>query len=244
MKDSLHQLIQTYINCYIESEQGQSLIKCTMIKYINQQCKTTLALLRDEATDPFSFLYYPYEQIARLIEQCESVNGLLDKPIDPTALDQLSSTVCGVYDCCKQISTYIKDVTYVQTPATQNVDTIIQNNNLLISNVKSKTEKKPLMTREEFLKMADDSEYLDVYNGPDRADESILRRYGYSVAQDSLLSDSARQDLLRKLIITNTVSKGYVISYLEHIIQINGRKETNYIALSKWKQDLQYVLKL
>ena len=245
MTDSLNQLMQTYVKCFVESNEGQSLIKHTMIEYINQQCKSRFISFRDEATDPFSFLYYPYEQIEHLIEQCDSVDNLIDKLTEQIDLDSLSTIVRAIYECCNQISTYIRDITFAQTPATQRVDTIIENNKLIIAKLHSKADKRtPTMSREEFLKLPEETEYYGPYDGPDRADESILRRHGYSVAQNSLLSNSARQDLLRKLITTNTVSKGYVISYLEHIIQINGKKESNYIALSKWKSDLEYVRKL
>jgi hypothetical protein len=58
------------------------------------------------------------------------------------------------------------------------------------------------------------------------------------------MSDDARQELLKTLITKKVVSRGYVISYLKHLIQINGKKESNYIALKKWETDLQYILKL
>ena len=241
MNESLYQLVETYIKCYLESEQGQSLMKHTMIKYINQQCIARFSSFRDEATDPFSFLYYPYEQVALLIDQCESVSNLLDNTTDQTDLDNLSLIARGIYECYNHISMYLGDIRFNKTPATQMVDAIIENNKLLISKL---TRRNSGMSKEEFLMLADEPEYPETYNGPERADESILRKHGYSVAQDSFLSDSARQDLLRRLITTNAVSKGYVISYLEHIIQINGKKSTNHIALSKWKSDLQYVLKL
>lgn len=246
MTESLKQLIQTYVKCYIESEQGQSLIKHTMIKYINQQCLTRFTSFWNEATDPFSFLYCPYKQINLLIKQCDSVSCLLDKENNQTDLDNLSLIVCGIYECCNQVSTYIEDVTFIHTPSTEKVDSIIENNKLLLSNLNSKSAQEDLLTfsKEDFLMLADEFQHLESYNGTERADESKLRKYGYSVAQDSFLSDSARQDLLQKLISTNTVSKGYVVSYLEHIIQINGKKASNYIALSKWKSDLEYVLKL
>ena len=78
----------------------------------------------------------------------------------------------------------------------------------------------------------------------ERADASVLKRYGYSVGKNSELSDVARQELLQMLIERKIVSKGYVITYLESNIRINGKKESNYCALQKWKKDLEFVRKL
>ena len=82
------------------------------------------------------------------------------------------------------------------------------------------------------------------YNPPERAQESQLKKYGYSVAWGNPLSNKERQVLLKKLIESGKVSKGYVISYLKHNIQINGKKESNEFAVSKWKDDLEFVYKL
>lgn len=109
----------------------------------------------------------------------------------------------------------------------------------------------PLVLADTILKGFEDVnwglERIDVsYNGdyPERRDISKLKEYGYSVSQDSALTDDARQELLHFLITTKKVSKSYVICYLKHMIQINGRKETNYIAMKKWRNDLEYVMKL
>lgn len=82
------------------------------------------------------------------------------------------------------------------------------------------------------------------YEPRERAEESKLKKYGYSVSENSRYTTPERQDLLRRIIASKEVSKGYVISYLRHMIQINGKKESNYIALKKWESDLEYVLKL
>lgn len=84
----------------------------------------------------------------------------------------------------------------------------------------------------------------DDFIPPERNVESKLVKYGYSVSQNSRLIKSERQDLLRRIIASKEVSKGYIISYLKHNIAINGKKESNYYALQKWKSDLEYVLKL
>ena len=109
------------------------------------------------------------------------------------------------------------------------------------------------MSIEEFLSLTEDElDELDaesLYNTSndhytERAEQSILNKYGYSVSQESHKTDKQRQDLLEHLILTRKVSKSYVISYLEHLIKINGKKEANYLAVEKWKSDLNFVRKL
>ena len=105
------------------------------------------------------------------------------------------------------------------------------------------------LTREEFLTVNLDDIDSDTfeainYTPPERAQESKLKKYGYSVAWDNHLSTKKRQDLLRDLIESGKVSKGYVISYLKHNIQINGKKESNEFAVMKWKEDLDFIYKL
>lgn len=89
----------------------------------------------------------------------------------------------------------------------------------------------------------DYSGYLD-REFKERASESKLHKIGYSVASDSGLSTLQRQKLLQDAIEARVVSKGYVKSYLEHIIQINGKKSNNREALEKWKADLEFVINL
>ena len=78
----------------------------------------------------------------------------------------------------------------------------------------------------------------------ERADISKLKKYGYSVSENSRYTTAERQDLLRRIIASKEVSKGYVVSCLRHLILINGKKESNHRALKKWESDLEYVLKL
>ena len=241
MQDTFYQLMEAYIKCYLESEQGQSAMKYSMISYINQYCIRRLNGLQDNASDPFSFLYRPYKQIETLLAQCDTVSTLLKQCSNHIVPDSLSNAVLGIHECCTILSTYVSIIKFEESTLTKQVDQIIQSNyNLLAqSSYKPRT-----MTREEFLSLADEPEYHEPYSGPERSDESILREYGYSVAQNSSMSDDARQELLKTLITKKVVSRGYVISYLKHLIQINGKKESNYIALKKWETDLQYRLKL
>lgn len=103
----------------------------------------------------------------------------------------------------------------------------------------------------EFLKGIDDAPFefpeYDTnykYSPPERAQESKLKKYGYSVAWNDPLSNKERQALLKDLIESGKVSKGYIVSCLKHNIQINGKKESNEFAVSKWKDDLEFVYKL
>ena len=86
-------------------------------------------------------------------------------------------------------------------------------------------------------------DYAD-FSERERAEESILKKYGYSVGRDSNLSDAERQEKLRLIIEKKKASKGYVIALLESNIRINGKKESNYRALQKWKKDLEFVRNL
>ena len=86
-------------------------------------------------------------------------------------------------------------------------------------------------------------DYLDT-EFKERASESKLRKLGYSVSSTSGTSDKQRQTLLKDAIEIGAVSKGYVISYLSHMIKINGQKASNEYACKKWQADLDFVLKL
>ncbi|MEE1060846.1 MAG: hypothetical protein UH080_03350 [Ruminococcus sp.] len=106
-----------------------------------------------------------------------------------------------------------------------------------------------ILTREEFLsldlsKVPNDISHNNTLTFPERAQESKLKKYGYSVAKDSLLNNKERQALLKELIDKGKVSKGYVIGCLKHNIQINGKKANNEFAVAKWKDDLDFICKL
>lgn len=88
--------------------------------------------------------------------------------------------------------------------------------------------------------------FLD-YTGTEykeRANESKLRKLGYSVSAISGLSDRQRQVLLQNAIECGAISRGYVISYLSNMIKINGRSPANAEATKKWQSDLDFVLRL
>ncbi|MCC8098911.1 MAG: hypothetical protein LIO78_02450 [Clostridiales bacterium] len=73
------------------------------------------------------------------------------------------------------------------------------------------------------------------------AQESPLRLCGYTVSQAEGLTESERHYILAKMIHDNIMPKTEVIRYLEHFINMNGAKEGNELALSKWENDLKFV---
>ena len=269
MQESFNQLMQAYIKSYLESDQGQaavkSAMKSTMISFINQHCIMRMNTFKEDATDPFSCVYRPYEQIEALLLQCGLVSNMLTQDEDRINRDDLAEVVLGISKSCDLLEFYVDEVKYGETPLTKKVDQLIQSNQRILIQIANKSIKLTTneflgvtdepkrstppagprrMTMEEFLALEDEPEHYVPYSGPERAEASKLREHGYSVAQDSFMSDADRQALLKRLITSKVVSKGYVISYLKHMTQINGKKGSNYIALTKWKSDLEYVLKL
>lgn len=71
---------------------------------------------------------------------------------------------------------------------------------------------------------------------------SPLKLNGYSVNQQDGYSRQDRQYILSKVIEKGSLLKSEVVRYLEYFINMNGRRSGNEIALSKWKQDLEFVL--
>lgn len=74
------------------------------------------------------------------------------------------------------------------------------------------------------------------------SDCSPLKLNGYSVNQQDGYSQQDRQYILSKVIEKGALLKSEVVRYLEYFINMNGRRIGNEIALSKWKQDLEFVL--
>ena len=74
------------------------------------------------------------------------------------------------------------------------------------------------------------------------SEASPLKLCGYSVNQQDGLSSDTRQYIIRQIISRRIMSKPDVVRYLEYFINMNGRRTGNEIAVSKWKEDLQYTL--
>lgn len=112
------------------------------------------------------------------------------------------------------------------------------------------SEPKPTLTKEEFLNLTfssledDGDSFEHLYNedpSEKLADESALHKLGYTVSQEKGLSAKQRQEILEFAINSKMMTKRKVISFLEYLIKTNGKKKTNEIAVSKWKEDLEYI---
>ena len=72
-------------------------------------------------------------------------------------------------------------------------------------------------------------------------DLSVFREYGYTVSQERGLTARQRQQLLKRIIDQGIRSKQETIHFLRRRIRFNGRKIENWLARSKWEEDLHYV---
>ena len=72
-------------------------------------------------------------------------------------------------------------------------------------------------------------------------DRSVFSEYGYSVSQEKGLTAAQRQQTLKWIIDHGIMSKYDTIRFLRSRISINGMKQENWLARSKWKEDLRYV---
>ena len=82
----------------------------------------------------------------------------------------------------------------------------------------------------------------DLFDGAyDLAEESPLKLSGYNVGQQDDFDSSTRHYILASIIYDNIMTKGEVIGYLQHFIHLNGSKRSNWLAVQKWKEDLEFV---
>lgn len=70
--------------------------------------------------------------------------------------------------------------------------------------------------------------------------ESELHYYGYSVKADGM-SDKDRQNLLARLITFGFLSKSKIQNIITYFINYNGKRKNMSEAVSKWKNDLEFV---
>lgn len=78
-------------------------------------------------------------------------------------------------------------------------------------------------------------------NGEFLAEESPLHLCGYNVNQQDNYSREERRFIISKIIDRGIMSKYEVINYLEYFISHNGQQDRNWLALSKWEDDLQFT---
>lgn len=69
---------------------------------------------------------------------------------------------------------------------------------------------------------------------------SKLMAYGYTVQSD-ILSDAQRRNILLNIVNDKLMTKQEIIRDLEFKISYNGKRESNAIALSKWRSDLEFI---
>lgn len=72
------------------------------------------------------------------------------------------------------------------------------------------------------------------------ADQSILRAYGYTVAQKENLSAQERQELLAEIVDLNHLSVKQIVTLLE--LQINTKKKRFPVACRKYEADRDFIM--
>lgn len=80
-----------------------------------------------------------------------------------------------------------------------------------------------------------------MHNGEFLAEESPLHLCGYNVNQQDNYSAEERRFIISKIIDKRIMGKVDVINYLEYFISHNGQQDRNWLALSKWEDDLQFT---
>lgn len=75
----------------------------------------------------------------------------------------------------------------------------------------------------------------------DLAAESPLKLTGYSVGQKEGYTSKERQYILAQIIYNHIMTKQEVIKYLSYFIKMNGARLGNENAVSKWREDMQFV---
>jgi hypothetical protein len=236
-------MIKSFVQNYLESDAGQKAMVSAMIGCLNNQNHESIKKLLNTSS-PTSNMFEYIEDLEHITNSiAEFLNHHLS--IDEYKYKTASNIVLSV-------SRLVYNITY-PIFSHYDIDKEIKEiyNEARTLNIRRKIK---ILTLEDFLASTDDSDSLfeeeryPKYSPTEymnyRSEESQLKKYGYSVGQSSHLTDRKRQELLKELITTGKVSKGYVISYLKHNIQINGKKSSNEFAVSKWKDDLNFVYNL
>lgn len=233
MEKIFKEMMENYCQMYLNSEEGQKAMLLSMAGVLNNRNIE----VADRIVDCFANCKWQLRDIKYISER---IKETIDTCHFMTA--EKYEVLCNAIMEVSRILDVYQANPIVNATLEKRIDKIYQD--LTILGVERRR-----ISKEEFLELADIDEEPqkvndNLYSPPERNDESRLVKYGYSVSQNSRLSNAERQDLLRRIIESKEVSKGYIISYLKHMIAINGKKESNYIALQKWENDLEYVLKL
>lgn len=233
MEETFREMIKSYCSMFLNSEAGQKKLLLAMADVLN---KKNIEVSNDWLDD--IIVYKPHLRDIKYISQ--QIKETIDKHRDmPT---ESCMIICN---SIMQISEILGTQKNFFVP-NENVEKRI---NEIYEVLALLGIKRRILSKEDFLELINSKKksqktYDYSYVPPERSDESKLVKYGYSVSQNSRLNNAQRQDLLRRIIASKEVSKGYIVSYLKHMIAINGKKESNFVALQKWKSDLDYVLKL
>lgn len=246
MENQFEEMIKSFVQNYFESDAGQKAMVSAMIGYLNNQNLESIKRLINTSSPTSN----TFTHIKDLEHITNSITKFLNSNLSSTGLDEHKYK--NASDIVISVSRLIQSITsstFSQYTVDKEIDEIY--NKGFILNIRRR-----ILSREEFLSLSstNDSDslfeeepypkYPPTEYANNRSQESQLKKYGYSVGQSSHLSDRKRQELLKELITTGKVSKGYVISYLKHNIQINGKKSSNEFAVSKWKDDLSFVYNL
>lgn len=88
--------------------------------------------------------------------------------------------------------------------------------------------------------------YVDKTNGvtgnSNKKMHSILNMYGYNVQQGNGLTPEDRRAILAYVVDHGILYKDQVVSFLEYLINFNGKKRNMQIAISKWNSDVQWIM--
>ena len=234
MDQIFQDMMKRYIETYSKTEEFQKGMLLSMLNLFNDKNleEATARSNKNPLNSSFNDIKYISKELSIILNQNHNTINI----------DQCR-IICGSVLNITQLL----EITKATSPSTPDITDKI---NSIYDEISLLNIRRRILSKEEFLSIEpneyDSQESFDslFHTPPERASESRLKKYGYSVALDSPLSTKKRQELLQGLIESRKVSRGYVISYLKHNIQINGKKESNEFAVMKWKEDLDFVYKL
>lgn len=73
------------------------------------------------------------------------------------------------------------------------------------------------------------------------AKESILKQYDYNVSSAVGLSSTKRQQILSIMVDVGALTKVEIIGYLKYFIHVHRNDQKFDMAISKWKEDIQFI---
>ena len=234
MDYSFNSQFDSFINKFLQSYDGQLCVLLSMASSLNEKNITNVTSILSEGVSQISL----WKDLKHISTEIRTILDCHVSLITTQNYETLCNSILEIghiiadYKSKSINSLYIDDKT----------EKIKES--LRIFNIKER----PLSVEDILEEFSDDIECPISPNTTalysERRMQSELAKYGYSVSKSSPLTGKQRQEILRTLIEKNKLSKHYVISYLKHIIAINGKKENNYLALQKWKSDLEFVLNL